>query len=183
MSKCHLASLVIRAAFILAGAFVSGTAIAGTTSSSGERTHETLGVVADPAHGRRWELGLGEVLVYDTASSALIRRIRLPDAIFSGARGACRPGMVLTRGGSLIVASNANPRLWVIGSAHFEVESFELALDSDQDKDFGFSTLAWGPDGTLRGTSAMMGTAWRIDLESRTATKIAAAASLRACGS
>ena len=179
MSKCHLAILIIRAVFIFAGTFASGTAIADATPSSEMRTHQALRVLTDPARGRRWELGLGEVFVYDTASGALIRRIRLPGASFSGARGACLPGMVLARDGALIVSSNANPALWRISPTRFELERFEVTLDSDQDKDFGFSTLAWGDDETLHGTSAIMGTSWRIDLEAATATKVATSPSLR----
>jgi hypothetical protein len=179
MSKCHLATLIIPAVFTLGGVVACGTAAAETTPLSEMRTHQALRVLADPARGRRWELGLGEVFVYDTASGALIRRIRLPGASFTGARGACLPGMVLARDGALIVSSNANPALWRISPARFELERFELTLDSDQDKDFGFSTLAWGDDETLQGTSAIMGSSWRIDLESATATKIAASPSLR----
>ena len=104
MSKSYLAALAILAVFGLAYA----------VPSSEEGVPETLGVVTDAARGRHWVLAAGEVLAYDTASRALIGRTLLPGAIFSGARGTCHPGMVLTRSGELIAeddVSIANPNL------------------------------------------------------------------------
>jgi len=72
------------------------------------------------------------------------------------------------------VSSNAQPRLWRVSPARFEVEVFDLALAGDDDKDFGFGYLAWGPgEGTLQAVSSPMGEAWRLDLATATAVKFA----------
>ena len=72
-----------------------------------------------------------------------------------------------------IVSSNAQPTLWRISPARFEIERHDIELDSDNDKDFGFTGLAWGADEkTLYAVSATMGTLWRINLDSAKATRV-----------
>jgi hypothetical protein len=176
--------LIIPAAIILAGCFESQEPLAETPAAGEETLRPALRVKADLARGRRWELGWGAASAYDTASEQLIRRIRLPGASLSGARETCLPDMLLSRSGALIVSSNAQPSLWRISPSRFEVERFDIEVDSDKDKDFGFTGLAWGADEkVLYAVSAAMGTLWRIDLVSAKASKVELSAPIRgACG-
>ncbi len=170
---------------------LSGLAIAACTESPGtmgevpasqaEGLHAAaVRVRMDSPRARRWELGWGEVFVYDVASGRFIRRIPLTGASMSGARGTCRPDLVVSRSGAVIVSSNAQPVLWRIDPASFEVRRYDIAPDSDRSKDFGFSALAWDVDEkTLYAASAVMGTLWRIDLDAATASKIELTAPIR----
>ena len=72
---------------------------------------------------------------YDTATGERIRVVRLSGANLSGAPETCVPDMLVSRTGALIVSSNAQPSLWRISPSHFEVERFDIELDSDRDKD------------------------------------------------
>ena len=77
MSKSHLASFI-------AALFVSGSVLA----------EPVLRTKLDVARGHRWELGAGTVSLYAIGGD-LIRRVRLPGAIFSGSRDACPPDMLV----------------------------------------------------------------------------------------
>jgi hypothetical protein len=168
---------------------LSGLSIAGCTESlsattdvpaQAEGRHEVVRVKADVPHARRWELGWGAVFVYDAASGRLIRRIPLADASMSAARGTCRPDLAVSRSGAVIVSSNAQPVLWRIDPATFEVRRYDIVTNVDRDKDFGFSAVAWDADeATLYAASAIMGSLWRIDLDSGRATRVALTASIR----
>ena len=184
MSKCHAIIFIVPAAIVIAGCSESRAPIAEPVAAYEESVHRALRVKADLAHGRRWELGWGAVYVYDVASEQLVRRIPLPGASFAGAREACLPDILLSRSGALFVSSNAQPVLWRISPARFEVERYDIAVDSDKDNDFGFSGLAWGADEkVLYAVSAVMGTLWRIDLDSAAASKIALSSRIPgACG-
>jgi hypothetical protein len=174
MSKCHAVIFVVPAVILFAGCSEFPAPIAEPVAAREESAHEVLRVKEDLARGRRWELGWGAAYVYDAASGQLIRRIPLPGASFSAARETCPPDMLLSRSGALIVSSNAHTALWRISPTRFEVERFDIEVDSDKDKDFGFSGLAWDVDEkVLYAVSAVMGTLWRIDLESAAARKIA----------
>jgi len=133
---------------------------------------EPLGVREDLARGMRWELGWGSVTAYDIASGQRLRVIALTGANLSGARESCVPDMLLGRTGTLIVSSNAQPVLWRISPSRFEVERLDIAVDSDGDKDFGFTSLRWGENEKVIYAGASTGTAWRIDLASGTARKV-----------
>lgn len=184
MSKCHAVMFVVPAVIMFAGCSEIQAPVAEPVAAREESTHQVLRVKEDLARGRRWELGWGAAYVYDVASGQLIRRIPLPGASFAAAREACLPDMMLSRSGALIVSSNAQPALWRISPARFEVERFDIAVDSDKDNDFGFSGLAWGADEkVVYAASAVMGTLWRIDLESAAASKIALSSRIPgACG-
>jgi hypothetical protein len=184
MSKCHAVTFIVPAMIMFAGCSEYQAPVAEPVAAREESTHQVLRVKEDLARGRRWDLGWGAVHVYDVASGRLIRSSPLPRASFSAARESCLPDMLLSRSGALIVSSNAEPALWRISPAHFEMERFDIAVDADQDKDFGFSGLAWGADEKIvHAASAVMGTLWRIDLESAAASKIALSSRIPgACG-
>ncbi len=149
-----------------------------------EGVHVAVRVKSDPVHAMRWELGWGDVFAYDEARG-FVRRISLADASFLGARGACRPGLDVSRTGAAIISSNAEPVLWRIDPDTFEVRRYDVTLNTDLDKDFGFSSVRWSPDERIvYAASAMMGTLWRIDLASKMATKIGSNPAIRGeCGS
>ena len=139
-----------------------------------------LRVSEDLARGMRWSLGWGEVSAHDIASRELVRSIALTGAGFSMARESCKPDMLLAGTGALIVSSNVQPTLWRISPARFEVERFDLEVDSDADKDFGFTGLAWGANqNLLHAVSATTGTLWQIDLAAGKASKIALSEPIR----
>jgi uncharacterized protein YjiK len=92
--------------------------------------------------------------------------------------------MAMNRFGGLVVSSDAQTTLWRVSPSHFEIERFDIAVDSDKGKDFGFSGLAWSADEkVLYAVSGATGTLWRIDLESETARKVELSSPvLGACG-
>ena len=184
MSKSHAVIAIIAAVITLTGCLESPDSLADPSASSEETVRQALRIKADLARGRRWELDWGVASAYDIASEQLIRRVRLPGASFSAARESCLPDMLLSRSGALIVSSNAQPSLWRISPSRFEVERYDIELDSDNDKDFGFTGLTWGADeSTLFAVSATTGTLWRIDLVSAKASKVELSAPIRgACG-
>lgn len=184
MWKCQTAGLIILAAMTVMGCSEPGAPLAEPSASVDAGAYRALRVKEDLARGTRWQLGWGAAYVYDVASERLVRRIALSGASFAGAREACLPDMLLSRTGALIVSSNAQPVLWRISPERYELERFEIALDSDHDQDFGFSGLAWGTDErVLYAVSAAPGTLWRIDLDASKATKIALSSPIHgACG-
>ena len=170
MSKIHLGSFLLSSAMFLAGCIEPETPL--LERSVLESTREpALRVQADLARGARWELGWDHVSVFDIASERRLREVTLPGAINSGAT--CPPDMILARNGALFVSSNSVPRLWRVSPSRFEVEVLDIELDSDREKDFGFTGLAWSVDERiLYASSAMTGTLWRIDLATAKASKI-----------
>lgn len=185
MSKCQPAVLLIVAAIAFAGCSETQAPRAEPSFPREDTArHDAFRVKEDLARGRRWELGWGAVSAYDVASGQLVRRVPLPRASFAGTDLTCRPDMVMNRFGGLVVSSDAQPALWRVSPSHFEIERFDIVVDSDKDKDFGFSGLAWSADEKiLYAVSGAMGTLWRIDLESETARKVELSSPvLGACG-
>jgi hypothetical protein len=185
MSRCQPAVLLIAAAIAFTACSETQAPLAEPSSLREEAAaRDALRVKQDLARGRRWELGWGAVSAYDVASGQLVRRVPLPRASFAGTGFTCRPDMAMNRFGGLIVSSDAQPTLWRVSPSHFEIERFDIVVDSDREKDFGFSGLAWSADEkVLYAVSAAMGTLWRIDLESETARKVELSSPvLGACG-
>ena len=173
MTKRLAAILFIPAVVTLSACFE--TQEHSTHTEAGAR--QALRVSEDLARGVRWSLAWGEVSAYDTATRELVRTIPLTGASFSMARESCMPDMLLASTGALIVSSNAQPTLWRISPSRFEVERFDIEVDSDADKDFGFTGLAWGANETvLHAVSATTGTLWQIDLAAGKANKVALSA-------
>lgn len=171
MSKSHVAVLAVAVAFALTGCVESGQA--GTVAKAQVADGSVLQVKEDRARGRRWELGWGTVDVYDIATDELVHVVRLEGANLSGGRQVGLPDMVLTRFGAVIVSSNAQPALWRISPERFEVERFDLQVDSDHDKDFGFTALTWSAgERELFGVSTATGSLWRLDLATSKASKV-----------
>ena len=174
MSRSHALAANILAALAIAGCAESPQNPVQVPPLQAEGPNAQLRVKMDPAHGRRWVLGWEAAVAYEDTSGRFIRRVPLTGASLSGARDTCRPDLLVSRSGAVIVSSNAEPVLWRIDPASFEVRRYDIALDSDASKDFGFSALAWDADeSVLYAASAITGTLWRIDLGSAAARKIA----------
>ncbi len=172
MSKYLAAILIVPAAVALAGTFQSEIIETAPIAARDEATAQALRVTLDLARGRRWELGWDGVRAYEMASGELIRHVLLPGATFAAARDSCLPDMLLSRSGALLVSSNVQPRLWRVSPARFEVEVYDIALGSDDDKDIGFGNLEWvRDDSVLHAVSTSGGTSWRVDLVAATAAK------------
>ena len=174
MSK-HLAVaiLIVPVAFALAGSFQPETFEPPVAVLHEEG--QPLAIALDLSRGRRWEMRWDEIIARDIASGEVERRIRLPGATLAGARDSSLPGMVLGRSGALYVSSNVQPRLWRVSPSRFEVEIYDIELAQDTGKDVGFADLAWeANESTLRAKGAPEGTAWRIELHSATASRLAA---------
>ena len=171
MSKSHVAILVLSAAFALPGCVDSRQPVTLAKAQAADRI--VLQVKEDLARGRRWELGWGSLDVYDIATDQLVHVVRLEGANLSGGREVAPPDMVMTRFGAVIVSSNAQPSIWRISPSRFEVERFDLEVDSDHDKDFGFTALTWSAgERELFAVSTATGSLWRIDLARSKASKV-----------
>jgi hypothetical protein len=133
----------------------------------------------DLERNRLWVLEREAISLHDNTSGRRLRRIVLPDWIFVGKQYSCPPGLALDADGAAFVTSNVLPALWRIDPKRFEVTRLELALDSDTDKDVGFSGLAFAEDGTLLAAGSIAGSLWRIDTGAASARKIASYPSLR----
>ncbi len=173
MSKCHAAIFILSATVTLAACVESRDPVTEPRAKAEEAASPMLRVKEDLARGRRWELGWGTVHVYDIATGLLVQSISLQGANLSASRDTRLPDMLLTPSGAMIISSNAQPSLWRISPERFEVERFDVEVDRDNDKDFGFSDLAWTAGGReLHAVSAATGSAWRIDLARGKATKV-----------
>lgn len=135
---------------------------------------ELLEVIrADTQGNRRWVLNQDSLSVYDHVSRRRLRRLELPDWMLAGPLHACAPDMVLDSSGAAIVSSNVVPVVWRIDPQRFEITRIALTLNADSDKDIGFTALSFAADGTLIAAGTTVGSMWRIDLGSATATKLA----------
>ena len=144
---------------------------------------QALRVRQDRTYGRRWELEWNAAVVYDAQTGTLIRRVPLTSAAQSGAVGTCRPDLIVSRTGAVFVSSNSEPVLFRIDPASFEVRRYDIVPNAEQQKDFGFSALAWDvEDKVLYARGSTTGTMWRIYLDSGMAAKVASAPmSLNTC--
>jgi hypothetical protein len=130
-------------------------------------------VRVDSAQNRLWVLDRDAVVVHDNTNGRRLRRIVLPEWILVGNQYSCPPDLALDTSGAAFVSSNVMPVIWRIDPRSYEVTRIELALDSDNDKDVGFTALSFGRDGTLLAASAMSRSLWQIDTKAASARKIA----------
>ena len=130
-------------------------------------------VRADPARNRLWVLDLEVISVYDNTNGRRLRRIVLPEWIVLPKQYSCLPDLALDSSGTAFVSSNVLPVLWRIDPQRYEVTRIELALDTDTDKDVGFTGLSFAGDGTLLAAGAMAAALWQIDTSAASARKVA----------
>src|ERR1700694_935866 len=149
--------------------------------SQEQAKYQVLRIQEDPQRNRLWLLDYEAVSVYDNTSGRLLQRIALPDGAVAGRQYSCPRDMVLDGSGTAFVTRNVLPVLWRIDGERFGVARLELALDTDQDKDFGFNSLAFAADGSLVARSGMSGSLWRIDLRTSSAVKLAPSSPAARC--
>jgi hypothetical protein len=128
-------------------------------------------VRVDTERNRRWVLELDSLTVYDNLNGRRLRRLVLPGWVIARPTDACPPGLALDASGTAFVSSNVLPVLWRI-DPHFGIARIAVTLDSDSDKDVGFTGLAFAADGVLTAGGATFSSHWRIDLEAARATKL-----------
>lgn len=85
--------------------------------------------------------------------------------------GPCR--IPLGPDGEAVVTSNVVPVLWRIDPETLAVSMHELALDADQDKNVGFSSLVYSAEhGAFFAMSDAQGSMWQIDRLLRNGRKL-----------
>jgi len=138
-------------------------------------------VRADAAGNRLWVLDQDAVTVYDNTNGRRLRRVILPDWVLAGPRDGCPPSLALDASGVAFVSSNVVPVLWRVDPQRFQVTQIALELDTDADKDVGFTSLSFSADGALIAAGATYSSAWRIDVSAGRASKVASAPAPGAC--
>lgn len=81
------------------------------------------------------------------------------------------PGCVVEPGGTVLVSSNVVPDLWRVDPVTGAIDRVPIRLNDDAMREVGFTLLEIADAKTVKAKAAIGGAAWRIDLETRTATK------------
>jgi len=85
----------------------------------------------------------------------------------------CPPDLALGPGGEAVITSNVLPTLWRIDPETLAVSVHPLELDTDRDKDVGFSRIVYSRrDAAFFAVGAFDGSVWRIDTQLETARKV-----------
>ena len=145
---------------------------------SGIAAAEPFRYRAQPERARAWVIDAGELLLEQAGKPR--RAITLPDWQWADQPYACAPDIALGPRGEVIVTSNVLPVLWKIDPETLRVSVHRLELDSDMDKDVGFSGLVYSArNGAYFAVSGLHGSLWRIDPLLRRAQKVGLSRSLR----
>ena len=129
-------------------------------------------VERDTARGRIWTLNEGTVLLYDGRTRTLAKKVALTGWSSVSDQHSCPADLAVDVAGHVIVSSNIAPTLWRINAETLDAERLEITLDADHDKDVGFTGLLSTSRDRLYAISAIHGSLWRIDLNSRRGTKL-----------
>lgn len=152
----------------------SGSASAGEypLDKHGLTGHEVLRIRKDARRHRLWVLTLDGVRVYGYVDERprLIREIPLPN--WSVAHHPCDPDLVLDGVGSAVIASNVNPRLWLIDADSLALTEREIRLQQKEQWDIGFRALSHTADGALIAWASWGDSLWEIDAASGSARSI-----------
>ena len=130
-------------------------------------------VRGDPGRHGLWVLERDDLSLYDSTSGRRLKRFVLPEWPYAGYRHGCAPDLILDHAGIAFVTSDVLPVIWRIDPRRPDIRRIELSLDSDRDKDVGFSGLSFAADGSLLAAGATFRSRWRIDPVAATATRIA----------
>jgi hypothetical protein len=134
----------------------------------------------DPARNRVWSLTTEGVFVHDVRTPEKIVEVALPSWSWVRAEYGCPPDLALGPGGEAVVTSNIAAMLWRIDPETLAVSLHELVLDSDNNKDVGFSGLAYSTEhGAFFAISDVHGSLWRIDPLLTTGQKLPLPAPIR----
>lgn len=124
----------------------------------------------DPAHGRVWRVSRAGVEMSDPSGTT---SIDLPDWQWIAPPYGCLPDIALGPGGEAVVTSNVLPTLWRIDPRSLAVTVHPLILDSDPDKDIGFSRIVYSPErGAYYGLAEQHRSVWEIPTRLTEARKV-----------
>jgi hypothetical protein len=137
----------------------------------------------DPERNRVWFLTQKGVFVYDVSRPERVA-VSLPGWVTVDTSYGCLPDLALGPNGEAVITSNTLPTLWRIDPDTLAVSLHPLALDSDTDKDVGFSGLVYSSEhGGYFAASYIHGSLWRIDPLLNRAQKMPLSAPIpEACG-
>lgn len=139
-------------------------------------------VRADPARNRLWVLDPSGLTLHDGLSGRRLRHVPLPGLFLAAGDRVCRPDIAFDAAGTVYVSSDVLPVIWRVDPQQFEAARIEIALDTDADKDVGFTGLSFAGDGIVVAAGTTFASIWRIDLNAARASKVASyPASGRAC--
>lgn len=136
-------------------------------------------VERDTARGRIWTLNEDMVLLYDGRTRTLVKKIALAGWSSVSEPNSCPADLAVDVAGHVIVSSNIAPTLWRINAETLDAERLDIALDADNDEDVGFTGLLSASRDSVYAVSAIHGSLWRIDLNSRRGTKLQMAMPLK----
>jgi hypothetical protein len=129
-----------------------------------QQTLQTGGLsLVDGGRGRIWTLTRAGLFLSHVASVER-RPIALPDWVAAGEPYGSQPALAFGPGGDVLVTSDIVPVVWRVDPRTGAVSVHRPTLDAHQDKDFGFTSLAYSArDGAFVATSSMPNARWRID--------------------
>jgi hypothetical protein len=127
----------------------------------------------DAGRERVWWLTADGVFVNHARASEKTS-VPLPGWTWAAAPWSCMPDMALGPRGEAVVTSNVVPIVWRIDPDTLAVSEHPLALDTDGDKDVGFTGLTYSPEHEAYfAVSGAHGTLWKIDAQLGRGEKIA----------
>ena len=166
------AAVFLVSLLVLAGCDVEAPSpparIAGTPTAGGS---PGVRQQVDPARNRVWLLT--EQGVFFREATGGRTAVALPGWQWAGTQFACLPDLTLGPKGEALITSNVVPTLWKVDPDSLAVSVHPLALDSDLDRDVGFTALTYLPESReFFAASGLHGSLWRIDPLLRRAQKI-----------
>ena len=149
---------------------VSATGCDRLSGSADEQTSYRI----DAVHQRVWLLSRDGVVIDDVATPKRIR-VSLPGWQQVLPPWGCPPDIALGPRGEAVITSNVVPTLWRVDPRTLEVTVHPLALDSDRDKDVGFSRLVYSSrEAAFFAVGTFDGSVWKIDAALSSAHKVPA---------
>jgi len=130
-------------------------------------------VRADAARNRLWVLDPSGLTLHDSLNGRRLRHVSLPELFLAGGDRVCGPDIAFDAAGTVFVSSDVLPVIWRVDPQRFEVARIEIALETDADKDVGFTGLSFAGDGIVLAAGTTFASIWRIDLNAARASKVA----------
>ena len=119
--------------------------------------------LVDAGRARIWTLTRDGLFLQQIASTER-RAVALPGWVTAGLPFGGEPALALGPVGDVLVTSDVLPVVWRVDQRTLAVNVHPLALDAHQDKDVGFTSLAYSPrDGAFVATSRAPAARWRIN--------------------
>jgi hypothetical protein len=163
-----LKALAIRSAALVGALFVSVPALADDAgaeipSAWHEEGLPILRFQKDPARERGWLLTRSGVFVFDFRTRQTTAHVALPHWVWAGEAFSCPPDLALGPKGEAVVSSNMEPTLWRIDPVTLAVTRHPLVLDAHENKDVGFTGVAYSAKQNTFYAASPFGALWRID--------------------